>query len=183
MTTPFDRPFSETTDDDRLMTDADRAAFYREAMDRETDDDVLARTADFRDGDRTADLREDDRTTDQGEGEANLSGSEASAGLTTGTATAGYQGYSSDEPLVAEDAAVDLRSRWQVIQEGFVDDPRNAVTEADRLVDELLKRLSDTFDQQHHNLEQQWSDGEPSTEDLRRALQRYRAFFQRLLTI
>ena len=147
MTTPFDRPFSETTDDDRLMTEADRETLEREE----------------------------------------LAGSEASAGLTTGPATAetsaDHQGYSSDEPLVADDAAVDLRSRWQVIQEGFVDDPRNAVTEADRLVDELLKRLSDTFDEQHHSLEQQWSDGEPSTEDLRRALQRYRAFFQRLLTI
>jgi hypothetical protein len=159
MTTPFDRPFSETTEDDRLMTEADREAFEHEA-----DDNVR---------DRTSDLRE---------GEVDLAGSEASAGLTTGT-TSSSQGYSSDEPLVAEDAAVDLRSRWQVIQEGFVDDPRNAVTEADRLVDELLKRLSDTFDEQHHTLEQQWSDGEPSTEDLRRALQRYRAFFQRLLAI
>ncbi|MEU4192525.1 hypothetical protein AB0E69_11525 [Kribbella sp. NPDC026611] len=88
-----------------------------------------------------------------------------------------------DEPLVASGASVDYRLRWDVIQQGFVDDPRNAVTEADKLVDDLLKHLADGFDRQHRGLEQQWSDGEPSTEDLRTALQRYRTFFQRLLTI
>ncbi|GAB3839694.1 hypothetical protein [Kribbella italica] len=90
---------------------------------------------------------------------------------------------STDGPLVAEDAAVDFRSRWEVIQQGFVDDPRQAVSEADKLVDDLLNRLSATFDEQHQDLERQWSDGEPSTEDLRGALQKYRAFFQRLLTL
>ena len=89
----------------------------------------------------------------------------------------------SEEPLVAPDAVVDFRARWEVIQQGFVDDPRQAVTEADNLVDDLLKRLSDTFERQHQDLEKQWSDGEPSTEDLRSALQRYRAFFRRLLTL
>ena len=85
--------------------------------------------------------------------------------------------------MVAEDAAVDFRTRWEVIQQGFVDDPRNSVSEADKLVDDLLKRLSMTFEQQHQGLEKQWSDGEPSTEDLRAALQKYRAFFQRLLAL
>ncbi|TCC29134.1 hypothetical protein E0H92_43465 [Kribbella speibonae] len=88
-----------------------------------------------------------------------------------------------DEPLVAADAAVDYRARWEVVQQGFVDDPRNAVSEADKLVDDVLKNLADGFDRQHQGLEQQWSNGEPSTEDLRSALQRYRAFFQRLLTL
>ena len=88
-----------------------------------------------------------------------------------------------EEPLVAPDAVVDFRARWEVIQQGFVDDPRKAVSDADHLVDDLLKRLSDTFDRQQQDLEKQWSDGEPSTEDLRSALRRYRAFFQRLLTL
>jgi hypothetical protein len=86
-------------------------------------------------------------------------------------------------PLVAEDSAVDFRARWDVVQQGFVDDPRNAVSEADKLVDDVLKHLADGFDRQHQDLEHQWSTGEPSTEDLRSALQRYRAFFQRLLTL
>jgi hypothetical protein len=88
-----------------------------------------------------------------------------------------------DEPLVAEESVVDYRARWEVIQQGFVDDPRKAVTEADTLVDDVLKNLADSFERQHQGLEQQWSGGEPSTEDLRSALQRYRAFFQRLLTL
>ncbi|TDW21266.1 hypothetical protein [Kribbella kalugense] len=88
-----------------------------------------------------------------------------------------------NEPLVAEESSVDYKARWEVIQQGFVDDPRNAVTEADKLVDDLLQELSDSFDRQHDGLEKQWSAGEPSTEDLRSALQRYRAFFQRLLTL
>jgi hypothetical protein len=57
------------------------------------------------------------------------------------------------------------------------------VTDADKLVGDVLQRLSATFDQQHQSLEGQWSDGEPSTEDLRGALQRYRAFFDRLVSL
>ena len=90
---------------------------------------------------------------------------------------------SPDDPLVPDDIAVDFKARWDVIQQGFVDDPRNAVTDADKLVGDVLERLSSTFDQQHQSLEGQWSNGEPSTEDLRGALQRYRAFFDRLLTL
>jgi hypothetical protein len=90
---------------------------------------------------------------------------------------------SPDDPLVPDDIAVDFKARWDVIQQGFVDDPRVSVTDADKLVSDVLERLSTTFDQQHQSLEGQWSDGEPSTEDLRGALQRYRAFFDRLLTL
>ena len=94
-----------------------------------------------------------------------------------------HQATAVGERLVDDELAVDYRTRWEVVQQGFVDDPRNAVSEADKLVDEVLEQLADGFDRQHQALEQQWSDGEPSTEELRSALQRYRAFFQRLLTI
>jgi len=125
------------------------------------------------DPDRTTDMHEADRTTDAGE-----------AGRTTEARERGVEWTAADnQPLVTEDVMVDFRTRWQVVQQGFVDDPRNSVSEADKLVDELLKRLSTSFEEQHQNLEKQWSDGEPSTEDLRAALQRYRAFFQRLLAM
>jgi len=78
---------------------------------------------------------------------------------------------------------MDFQARWEAIQQGFVDNPRTAVTEADTLVADVLQRLSATFENQHQELESQWSDGEPSTEDLRGALQRYRDFFDRLLAI
>ena len=93
------------------------------------------------------------------------------------------EGLSADDPLVPTETAVDFKARWDVIQQGFVDDPRNSVTDADKLVGDVLQRLSTSFDQQHQGLESQWANGEPSTEDLRAALQRYRAFFERLLTL
>jgi hypothetical protein len=65
----------------------------------------------------------------------------------------------------------------------FVDDPRDAVENADALVAELMQRLADGFARERERLEGQWSRGEDvSTEDLRVVLQRYRSFFRRLLS-
>ena len=89
----------------------------------------------------------------------------------------------SQEQLVSREAAMDFKTRWEAIQQGFVDDPRSAVRDADTLVSDVLQQLSNGFDEQHRQLEGQWSNGEPDTEGLRSALQRYRAFFDRLLTI
>jgi hypothetical protein len=172
MTTPEDRPFSEA--DDRRMTAADHEALDPDrSTDAATDLGEADRTTGGLAADGTTDARNADRTTDVRE-----------ADRTTGGRERGVEWTAADNPpLVAEDMAVDFRSRWEVIQQGFVDDPRNSVSEADKLVDDLLKRLSMSFEEQHQGLEKQWSDGEPSTEDLRAALQKYRAFFQRLLAM
>jgi hypothetical protein len=86
-------------------------------------------------------------------------------------------------PLLEEEATVDVRSRWERIQGGFVDEPRRAVEEADTLVAELMQQLADSFAKEREGLEGQWDRGdEVSTEDLRIALQRYRSFFDRLLS-
>ena len=87
------------------------------------------------------------------------------------------------EAWVRPELAMDLRTRWDVIQRSFVDDPRNAVSDADSLVDEVMRRLSDSFTEQLRKLESEWHEGEPSTEDLRTALKRYRTFFNRLLEV
>jgi hypothetical protein len=74
------------------------------------------------------------------------------------------------------------RRRWQEIQASFVDEPRQAVQQADRLVDDVIQHFTRFFSQERARLEQQWSRGdELSTEDLRVALQQYRTFFQGLL--
>ena len=87
-------------------------------------------------------------------------------------------------PLLDEEAADEFRERWQKTQADFVDDPRSAVTTADALVAELMKRLAEEFARERSELEKQWSaGGEASTEDLRVALQRYRSFFSRLLSL
>jgi len=145
--------------------------------DRTLDNDDLEPDPDLA-GHRTSAAAEDDeRTTDQ----PNDRMTDQSSDLTTDQAS--DRTTAAGEALVAENAAVDYRARWDVVQQGFVDDPRNAVSEADKLVDDVLKHLADGFDRQRQDLEHQWSDGEASTEDLRSALQRYRTFFQRLLTL
>ena len=76
-----------------------------------------------------------------------------------------------------------FQRRWDSIQAGFVDEPRTAVQDADGLVAELMQRLAESFSNERSSLESQWDgDGDVSTEDLRVALQRYRSFFDRLLS-
>ena len=87
-------------------------------------------------------------------------------------------------PLFSGDEANELRSRWDAIQVGFVDEPRRAVELADNLVAGTMKRLAEIFTDERSMLEGQWDQGENvSTEDLRLALRRYRSFFSRLLSV
>jgi hypothetical protein len=88
------------------------------------------------------------------------------------------------EPLLNADETESFRSRWQAIQAEFVDEPRRAAEDADRLVAELMTRLAETFSDERSRLEAAWGQGdEVSTEDLRVALQRYKSFFNRLLSV
>lgn len=86
--------------------------------------------------------------------------------------------------LLDEDEAEDYRSDWLEIQTRFIDDPRDAVDNADELVSDLMDTITSNLAQQRDSLERQWGEGsEPSTEELRRSMMRYRSFFQRLLTL
>lgn len=86
--------------------------------------------------------------------------------------------------LFSGDETHDLQGRWEKIQIAFVDEPRKAVEQADSLVATTIKRLAEVFAQERSKLEGQWGRGDNvSTEDLRVALQRYRSFFQRLLSV
>jgi hypothetical protein len=68
------------------------------------------------------------------------------------------------------------------VQTSFVDEPRAAVEQADSLVACTVKRIAEQFASEREQLERQWDRGEDvNTEDLRQALKRYRAFFDRLL--
>ncbi len=84
-------------------------------------------------------------------------------------------------PLFTEEKVTGYRDRWQLIQIGFVDDPRQSVREADELVAAVISDLATTFAEHKSELEGQWRQGEPATEELRVALRRYRAFFDELL--
>ena len=86
--------------------------------------------------------------------------------------------------LFRQEDTSELSRRWSDIQAGFVDEPRRAVELADTLVAETMERLAKMFAGARENLERQWDRGENvTTEDLRVTLQRYRAFFDRLLAV
>ena len=86
-------------------------------------------------------------------------------------------------PLLADEDAGGFRSRWNEIQVRFVDEPRGSVQKADGLVAEMMERLTQMFSEERTRLESRWERGDDvSTEDLRIALQRYRSFFERLLS-
>jgi hypothetical protein len=77
-----------------------------------------------------------------------------------------------------------FRADWQLVQATFVDDPRTAVRQADELVSRTIGRLGDVFGEERRKLEPRSEQGgDVSTEDLRLGLQRYRAFFDRLLSL
>lgn len=87
-------------------------------------------------------------------------------------------------PLFPVQELEGLRTRWKAIQTAFVDEPRDAVQQADGLVASAMQRLAEVFATERSKLEQQWDRGDNvSTEDLRVALQRYRTFFERLLSV
>jgi hypothetical protein len=87
-------------------------------------------------------------------------------------------------PLFPAGELDSLRTRWKDVQTAFVDEPRKAVEQADGLVASAMKRLAEVFAEERSKLEGQWDRGDNvSTEDLRIALQRYRTFFHRLLSI
>jgi hypothetical protein len=87
-------------------------------------------------------------------------------------------------PLFPENEATNLRSRWIEIQTTFVDEPRRAVEQGDALVADVIKRVASIFADERSKLEAQRGRGDNvSTEDLRVTLQRYRAFFDRLLSV
>jgi hypothetical protein len=88
-------------------------------------------------------------------------------------------------PLFSPDETQNLRSQWESLQAGFVDEPRQSVEQADRLVTEAIDELAKGFSSQRQDLERQWHNGERevSTEDLRLAFRRYRSFFERLLAM
>jgi FtsZ-interacting cell division protein ZipA len=91
--------------------------------------------------------------------------------------------------------------RWQSTQARFVDDPRGAVAEADRLVQDVMqergyptkdfeRRVAD-ISVDHPNLVEKYRNadgiarrserGEASTEDMRHSVRHYRALFAELL--
>jgi hypothetical protein len=129
------------------------------------------------------DLPVDEQTATPGEtrtqapaGDQSVEGAPSPAGAAASASNGGGS-------LLPADMDATFQQRWEEIQTRFVDEPRGAVEDADGLVANLMQQLAEGFAKERERLEAQWGRGEDiSTEDLRVALQRYRTFFQRLLS-
>ena len=144
-------------------------------------------TADLAQGSRPAEEREDDRGDSSQELGPRPVASERNAADPNLSDRGKVAQFSTEEnaaPLFPNNELQGLRSRWSEVQTAFVDEPRKAVEQADNLVASAMKRLAEVFAEERSKLEKQWDRGDSvSTEDLRIALQRYRTFFQRLLSV
>lgn len=143
----------------------------------------------------------------QRDGVADDAGAEAATDRPAGRAADIEPPADLDGPLLAD--ADDLRASWQRIQAAFVDDPREAVTDAAGLVEHTAQALAGALRQRQRLLRAMWDrDGMPDgveyadsggsvagassadgqgpaaggldTEQLRLLIQRYRVLFNQL---
>jgi len=122
-------------------------------------------------------------TPDAPSGSPAQSATDNKSAMATGDAPAVAE-TSTGRALFADDELAGLRARWDSVQAGFVDDPRDCVHKADGLVSDVFDHLTTGFTEARSRLEENWARGEEaSTEDLRVALKGYREFFERLLAV
>jgi hypothetical protein len=165
-----DRPREGRASDDRLRDDRprdDRPRDDRASDDRPSDDRPREDRPRDDETPYPQDGTRDDATSTDARG----------AGARSGTSQQEYA------PLLDDREAEVFLDRWREVQARFVDDPQGAVRDGDGLVAELMQSLAQRFSDHKSGLEEQWNRGsEPETEELRRALQQYRSFFDRLLS-
>ena len=119
---------------------------------------------------------------------------DSTAGSFGSTGTAAATGTDGSVGRFFEDSASEkLHDRWQTIQIDFVDDPRNAVEQAESLVEQVSTQLTEAIAARRSELHSRWSrdgggvsaahDDGVATEDLRTALQEYRRVLNQLLAV
>jgi len=86
--------------------------------------------------------------------------------------------------FLSQTEAQSFRSRWEGVQFGFVDDPKQSVEQAIHLIGDTVKQLTESLDAERQKIGQPLQRVDmPSTEDLRLILRRYRSLFERLVSI
>jgi hypothetical protein len=78
------------------------------------------------------------------------------------------------EALLVHPAETDHVARMREIQLAFVDDPRKAAQDADRLVEDLVRALTADLARRRRELGAAADASAPATEQLRLAVRRYR---------
>jgi hypothetical protein len=185
-----DRLDTESTDTQDMSNRLDGADTYGESG--TTGDDTERREGGYaaRHGDDTASMDSSGQHTvdvDSGTGREHGAVGDGTPAVASGTSTdtggTGGTAGSDLERLVPVARVEVYTSRWDSVKGEFVDEPRQAVAKADKLVGELLDELDQLFRKQRSDLEHGLDADETSTEDLRLALRKYRSFFDRLLAL
>lgn len=110
------------------------------------------------------------------------------SGSRTGGTAAG--GAGTGTPLLPHDECDKLETRLRHAVAGFVDGPRDAVQEADQVLEEIAGRFAEAVTRRRRTLRMSWQDGKSGgadeaartdTEQLRLALKDYRELAERLL--
>lgn len=84
--------------------------------------------------------------------------------------------------LLNNEESKHFRKQWDGIQSRFVDDPHAAIQQADSLTSEVIEKITEMFASELNSLQNQLlENNDVTTEDLRQALQRYRANFNSLV--
>ncbi len=113
-----------------------------------------------------------------------LPGGTIPGGTVPGGTVPGDRGPAAGDPGAGIPAAALSEQQWPAIQAMFVDDPRGSVLRAAAAADEVLKAFVASLEREQAALRSSWENGsDTTTEDLRTALQRYRAFCNRMESV
>ncbi|MEU0256662.1 hypothetical protein ABZ299_30245 [Streptomyces sp. NPDC006184] len=112
----------------------------------------------------------------------------AGAGTDRTSGAPAASGTGVDAPLLPHDEADRWEQRMREVVAGFVDEPKAAVEEADRALEEIAARFTEAVTKRRRTLRTSWEGGEDrgpeagsDTEQLRLALRDYRELAGRLL--
>ncbi|MFE9014475.1 hypothetical protein [Streptomyces cyaneofuscatus] len=134
---------------------------------------------------RTEAARETGRTTDTASSSRSRTGTGTGTGTGATTDTGREAATGKDRPLFSADEREKFDARIHQAVAGFVENPRQAVQEADAAFDEVVAGLTKALADRSRLLRAD-RDGERSdaeTEDLRIALQQYRDLTERLVRL
>ncbi|GAB3152308.1 hypothetical protein GCM10027290_42790 [Micromonospora sonneratiae] len=87
------------------------------------------------------------------------------------------------DALLGGETGLEFQNRWRDIQLRFVDDPRDAAEQSQRLVEEVIDSLTDSLAARKRELAQSPAGDEADTEELRMTVRRHRELLDQLLNL
>jgi hypothetical protein len=115
-------------------------------------------------------------TANGDDGAENLGPADRSPGQASLVSVAFTMPEPAAESLPAGNTAI-AHGPWNEVQAMFVDDPRASIERAAGLVDDQVKSLIEAVTERQRSMQSAWQAHDAGTEELRVALQHYRAFW------